>query len=211
MTTKHLKDIEHENVFDNTYENAQARERTQILFDLANKHKGIVIGTGNLSESALGWCTFNADQTSNYSVNSSIPKTLVKHLVKYYAGKSEKDLKDILIRVVETKISPELLPSKNGEIQSTEDLVGPYELNDFYMFHYLRNGFSKEKIQILALRTFAGRYAEDQVIKVLNSFFKRFKQQQFKRTTFPPGPKVGSVSLSPRGDWRFPDELGDNE
>ena len=211
VTTKHLKDIEHENVFDNTYENAQARERTQILFDLANKHKGIVIGTGNLSESALGWCTFNGDQTSNYSVNTSIPKTLVKHLVKYYAAKSEKELKDVLTRVVETKISPELLPSKNGEIQSTEDLVGPYELNDFYMFHYLRNGFSKEKIQILALRTFSDRYDKNQIIQVLNSFFKRFKQQQFKRTTFPPGPKVGSVSLSPRGDWRFPDELGESE
>lgn len=212
VTQKHLKDINHEGVLDNVYENAQARERTKILFDMANKHKGIVLGTGDLSESALGWCTYNGDHMSNYCVNASIPKTLVKHLVKYYAESSEDGLKNVLLRIIATKISPELLPTKNGEIdQSTEDLVGPYALNDFYMFHYLRNGFSKDKIRVLALRTFEGVYPEEQIVSVLNSFFKRFNQQQFKRTTFPPGPKVGSVSLSPRGDWRYPDELGDNE
>lgn len=208
VTKQHLKDIDHENILDNTYENAQARERTQILFDLANKHKGIVVGTGNLSELALGWATFNGDHMSNYGVNGSIPKTLVRHLVQYVANNSSEEKRQVLERVLNTVVSPELLPTNaKGEIeQSTEDILGPYELHDFFLFHYLRNGFPKDKIHFIAKEVFKGKYEEEKIEKTLNTFYKRFYQNQFKRTTLPPGPKVGSVSLSPRGDWRAPDE-----
>lgn len=207
----HFKAIGHdESITDVVYENSQARERTQILFDMANKVSGIVLGTGDLSELALGWCTFNGDQMSSYNVNASIPKTLVKHLVSFYSEQKADtvDLANVLKAIVETKISPELLPvNAQGEIaQETEELIGPYTLHDFYLFHYLRNGFSVEKIKALAHLTFASFYKEEEINKWLEVFMKRFKQNQFKRTTLPPGPKVGSVSLSPRGDWRCPDE-----
>jgi NAD+ synthase (glutamine-hydrolysing) len=207
----HFKDIGHDpNQTDFVYENAQARERTQILFDKANQLKGIVIGTGDLSELCLGWATFNGDHMANYGVNASIPKTLIQHLIRYYKDHktTNKDFQLVLQNVLDTKISPELLPlDKQGDIaQSTEDLVGPYLLHDFFIFHYLRNGFSQEKIQVLANRTFRTGYSPEIIEKWLKVFFTRFKNNQFKRTTLPPGPKVGSVSVSPRGDLRIPDE-----
>lgn len=206
----HFEDIGHsQNQLDVVYENAQARERTQILFDLANKHKGIVIGTGNLSENFLGFCTFSGDQLSNYGVNGSVPKTLVQHLVKYYAeNKSTPSFASLLHQVLETKISPELLPpDKDGNIaQQSEELVGPYLLNDFFIFHYLRNGFTLDKIAELARLTFIDKFDDATIEKWLRVCFTRFKNNQFKRTVMPASPKVGSVSLSPRGDWRMPDE-----
>lgn len=208
---QHFRDIGHDpKNFDVVYENSQARERTQILFDIANQVKGIVIGTGDLSELALGWCTFNADQMANYGVNVSVPKTLVKHLVRWY-GENLTDRKTnaVLTKILDTVISPELLPvGKDGSIQqATEDIVGPYELHDFFLYHWQRNGFGPRKIQALAFVTFAGLYDEAIVTKWLKVFVERFARQQFKRTTLPPGPKIGSVSLSPRGDLRLPDEL----
>ena len=202
----HLKDLGHTAV-DVVYENAQARERTQILFDLANKHKGIVVGTGDLSELALGWCTFNADHMANYGVNVSVPKTLVKHLVGWYAEHAV--TRDVLLRILDTVISPELLPLKadGGIEQSTEDLIGPYVLHDFFLFHHVRNGFSPRKVHALACLAFQGAHPPATVRKWLRVFFQRYYKQQFKRTTLPPGPKVGSVSLSPRGDLRLPDEI----
>jgi NAD+ synthase (glutamine-hydrolysing) len=208
---QHFRDIGHSpKNFDVVYENSQARERTQILFDIANQVKGIVVGTGDLSELALGWCTYNADHMANYGVNVSIPKTLVKHLVRWYGENlTDRKTQAILTKILETVISPELLPAgKNGEIQqATEELVGPYELHDFFLFHWQRNGFGPRKIRALALKTFDGAYDEAVITKWLIMFVERFARQQFKRTTLPPGPKVGSVSLSPRGDLRLPDEL----
>lgn len=207
----HFKDISHDpKKTDFVYENSQARERTQILFDKGNQVGGIVISTGDLSELCLGWTTFNADQMGNYGVNASIPKTLIQHLIRYYKDhKTDHDqFKEVLQNVLDTKISPELLPlDQQGNIeQSTEDLIGPYILHDFFIFHYLRNGFSKDKILLLASLTFKQKYTSEEVDKWLNVFFNRFKKNQFKRTTLPPGPKVGSVSVSPRGDLRIPDE-----
>ena len=207
---QHLKDLSHSGDHDVVFENAQARERTQILFDLANQMSGIVVGTGDLSELALGWCTYNADQMSSYNVNASVPKTLVIYLVRWYAThRADKALSDALFRILDTPISPELVPSDNGSddvAQHTESIIGPYELHDFFIYHYLRNGFSAEKIYVLAQLAFAGKYDAATIKRWLKLFFKRFYMHQFKRTTLPSGPKVGSVSLSPRGDWRMPDE-----
>ncbi len=207
---QHLKDLSHSGDHDVVFENAQARERTQILFDLANQMNGIVVGTGDLSELALGWCTYNADQMSSYNVNASVPKTLVIYLVRWYAThRADKALSDALLRILDTPISPELVPSKDDTddvAQHTESIIGPYELHDFFIYHYLRNGFSAEKIYALSQLAFAGKYDAATIKRWLKLFFKRFYMHQFKRTTLPSGPKVGSVSLSPRGDWRMPDE-----
>lgn len=205
---QHLKDLNHSGDHDVVFENAQARERTQVLFDMANKTGGIVVGTGDLSELALGWCTYNADHMSSYNVNSSVPKTLVKYLCRWYARHRADDaLSDALLRVLDTPISPELVPSDDDDIaQETESIIGPYELHDFFIYHYLRNGFNAAKIYQLTLLSFADKYDAITVKKWLRLFFRRFYTQQFKRSTLPSGPKVGSVSLSPRGDWRMPDE-----
>ena len=204
----HLADIAHDGGADVTFENAQARERTQILFDTANRVGGIVVGTGDLSELALGWCTFNADQTANYNVNAGVPKTLVAYLVRWYARhRAVPALAEVLDRVLETPITPELTPAHDGEIgQRTEDIIGPYELHDFFLFHFLRTGAGARKILALATAAFAPDYERHEVKHWLTVFLTRFFAQQFKRTTLPPGPKVGTVSLSPRGDWRMPDE-----
>ena len=205
---QHLKDITHQGDLDVVYENAQARERTQILFDCANKENGIVVGTGDLSELALGWCTFNADHMSNYNVNVSVPKTMIKYLVQWYAhNKATTKLADVLKRIIDTPISPELIPPKEGEIhQKTEEIIGPYELHDFFIYHFLRYGASPTKIFNLAKLAYSREYSDQEIQKWIRVFFERFFGQQFKRTTLPPGPKIGSVSLSPRGDWRMPDE-----
>lgn len=205
---QHLADIEHPGDADVTFENVQARERTQILFDTANLTGGIVVGTGDLSELALGWCTFNADQMASYNVNAGVPKTLIVYLVRWYARhRAADELRAVLERVLETPITPELVPSEDGEIgQRTEDIIGPYELHDFFLYHFLRNGAGVEKIFALASRAFGGGHPPAEIKRWLAVFFRRFFAQQFKRTTLPPGPKVGTVSLSPRGDWRMPDE-----
>lgn len=207
---QHFKDIGHDiNVHDVTYENSQARERTQILMDIANQTNGLVVGTGDLSELALGWATYNGDHMSMYSVNASIPKTLVQYLVKWVAGHEVKETsKNLLHDIVDTPISPELVPAnENGEIeQKTEDLVGPYELHDFFMFYFLRYGYRPTKIYYLAIRSFRGKYNEETIKKWLYTFFRRFFSQQFKRSCLPDGPKVGSITLSPRGDWRMPSD-----
>lgn len=207
---QHLADLDHGGDFDVVFENAQARERTQILFNYANKVGGIVVGTGDLSELALGWCTFNADHMANYNVNASVPKTLIAYLVRWYAqhrASEHPQLAAVLTRVLDTPISPELIPPQGDEIsQLTESLVGPYELHDYFLFHFLRHGSRPKKIFDLALCSFAGVYTESEITHWLKHFFQRFISQQFKRSTLPPGPKVGSVSLSPRGDWRMPDE-----
>lgn len=192
-----------------TYENAQARERTQILMDVANMYGGIVIGTGDLSELALGWATYNGDHMSMYGVNGSVPKTLVRHMVEWAAAVEENEaLRNALKDVVATPVSPELLPAdESGNIaQKTEDIVGPYELHDFFLYNFVRQGFSPAKILFLAMHAFDGRYDRATVIKWLRIFFRRFFAQQFKRSALPDGPKVGSVSLSPRGDWRMPSD-----
>ncbi len=208
---QHFRDIGHDPArHDRVYENTQARERTQILFDLANQEKGIVVGTGDLSELALGWCTYNADHMANYAVNVSVPKTLVKHLVRWYADhEADAGTKEVLDRILSTEISPELLPpTAAGEVgQSTEKLIGPYVLHDFFLFHHLRNGFRPRKVFALAALAFRGTYAEAEIKKWLKVFLERFYRNQFKRTCLPPGPKVGSVTLSPRGDLRMPDEV----
>lgn len=207
---QHFKDIGHDiNVHDVTYENSQARERTQILMDVANQTCGLVIGTGDLSELALGWATYNGDHMSMYGVNGSIPKTLVKHLVQWVAEKGvEEDSKETLLDIVATPISPELIPAdENGDIaQRTEDLVGPYELHDFFLYYFLRFGFRPSKIYFLATKVFDGMYNDEIIKKWLQIFFRRFFNQQFKRSCLPDGPKVGSVSISPRGDWRMPSD-----
>ena len=206
---QHLQDLSHSGEHDVVFENAQARERTQILFDLANQMSGIVVGTGDLSELALGWCTYNADQMSSYNVNASVPKTLVIYLVRWYAThRADKALSEALLRILDTPISPELVPGNSVDdvAQHTESIIGPYELHDFFIYHYLRNGFDAEKIYVLAQLAFAKKYESAIIKHWLKLFFKRFYMHQFKRTTLPSGPKVGSVSLSPRGDWRMPDE-----
>ena len=208
--TQHLKDIEHPlDKTDTTYENAQARERTQILMDVAGQEGGIVIGTGDLSELALGWCTYNGDHMSMYGVNASIPKTLVRTLVSWAAKEHFADASDVLNDIVDTPISPELLPTdKDGKIaQVTEDLVGPYELHDFFLYQVMRWGFEPEKVLFLAKKAFVGSYGETEIKKWLDTFYRRFFSQQFKRSCMPDGPKVGSVSLSPRGDWRMPSDV----
>lgn len=193
--------------YDITFENSQARERTQILMDVSNKENAIVIGTGDMSELALGWCTYNGDHMSMYGVNASVPKTLVRHLVKWYAGELGGKAEEILLDIVDTPISPELVPSGTDEIsQKTEDVVGPYELHDFFLYHLLRNSFSPRKIYWLALRAFKNRYNAKTILKWMKNFYKRFFTQQFKRSCMPDGPKVGSVCLSPRGDWRMPSD-----
>lgn len=205
----HMRDIEHDaDIHDITYENTQARERTQVLFDLANKHGKLLVGTGDLSELAMGWCTYNGDHMSMYGVNASVPKTLVRYLVDYVASVSEKDTADVLYDILDTPVSPELLPpDENGNIaQKTEENIGPYELHDFFLYNFIRFGFSKEKLIRLALKAFDNKYSEDTVEKWADVFIKRFFISQFKRSCVPDSPKVGSVSLSPRGDWRMPSD-----
>lgn len=195
---------------DVTFENGQARERTQVLMDIANQTGGLVIGTGDLSELALGWCTYNGDHMSNYAVNASIPKTLVRHLVAYLArdnAKKDQALHDVLEDILDTPVSPELLPAVQGEIsQRTEDLVGPYELHDFFLYYMLRWGFPPRKIYRLAVYALGKTYSRDVILKWLKTFYRRFFSQQFKRSCLPDGPKVGSAALSPRGDWRMPSD-----
>lgn len=207
---QHFRDIDHDpSVHDVTYENCQARERTQLLMDVANQKNGLVIGTGDLSELALGWATYNGDHMSMYGVNGSIPKTLVKYLVEWVANHKVDDASRLtLLDIVDTPISPELIPAdENGNIkQKTEDLVGPYELHDFFLYHFLRFGSHPSKVYFLAQKAFAGIYDNATVKKWLYTFCRRFFQQQFKRSCLPDGPKVGSVSLSPRGDWRMPSD-----
>ena len=205
---RHLKDIKHEDgKFDAAYENAQARERTQVIMDVANMNGGLAVGTGDLSELALGWATYNGDHMSMYGVNCTIPKTLVRYLVKYYADKSKGKLKAVLYDILDTPVSPELLPAKNGEItQKTEDIVGPYELHDFYLYHFIRRGYSPEKIRFIAEKTFKGVYNSETVDRWLKVFVRRFFTQQFKRSCSPDGVKVGSVALSPRGDLKMPSD-----
>ena len=192
-----------------TYENSQARERTQILMDLANRVGGMVLGTGDLSELALGWATYNGDHMSMYGVNASVPKTLVRHLTRYFAMTTDDELcRRTLLDIIDTPVSPELLPADSeGKIaQKTEDLVGPYELHDFFLYYILRYGFTTERIRMMAVAAFEGRYSEEVIDKWLAVFVRRFFRQQFKRSCLPDGPKVGSVCLSPRGDWRMPSD-----
>ena len=206
---QHFRDIGHDPEDHSvTYENAQARERTQVLMDIANADGGMVVGTGDMSELALGWATYNGDHMSMYGVNASVPKTLVRHLVHYYADTcGDQVLKDVLYDVLDTPVSPELLPPKDGEIaQKTEDLVGPYELHDFFLYYFLRFGYSPRKIYRIARLAFAGEYEEETILKWLCTFLRRFFTQQFKRSCLPDGPKVGTVALSPRGDWRMPSD-----
>ncbi len=217
---QHFEDIgQDQNIHDVTYENSQARERTQVLMDLANKNNGLVIGTGDLSELALGWCTYNGDHMSMYAVNSSIPKSLVRHLVSYFCDEAKangkNELHDVLDDILKTPVSPELIPPEDGKIsQKTEEIVGPYELHDFILYYVLRRGFSPEKIYYLACKAFLGEkaegsesiYTKEIIFKWLKSFYKRFFSQQFKRSCMPDGAKVGSVNLSPRGDWRMPSD-----
>ncbi|MGN0805741.1 MAG: NAD(+) synthase, partial [Candidatus Coproplasma sp.] len=206
---QHFKDIDQPaEKHDTTYENAQARTRTLILMDIANQTGGLVIGTGDLSELALGWATYNGDHMSMYGVNASVPKTLVKYLVRSEADEVGGELAETLYDVLATEISPELLPpDENGKIsQKTEDLVGPYELHDFYLYNAIRWGFEPEKIKFMAQKAFDGKYSEEVIVKWLKTFYRRFFSQQFKRSCLPDGVKVGSIALSPRGDWRMPSD-----
>lgn len=209
--TQHFEDIgQNPNVYDVTFENSQARERTQVLMDIANKSGGIVIGTGDLSELALGWATYNGDHMSMYGVNGGIPKTLVRHLVRHYADNTDDGkLKEALYDILDTPVSPELIPPKdNGTIaQVTEDIVGPYELHDFFLYYFFRFGFTPEKIKLLAEYTFDGVYSAEVIEKWLKTFCRRFMTQQFKRSCLPDGPKIGSVSLSPRGDLKMASDV----
>lgn len=205
----HFRDIEHEESIHNiTYENGQARERTQILMDLSNKYNGMVIGTGDMSELALGWATYNGDHMSMYGVNASVPKTLVRHLVSYYADTcGDKELSMVLYDILDTPVSPELLPPEEGKIsQKTEDIVGPYELHDFFLYHLLRFGYRPAKIYRMACQAFLGTYDEETILKWQKTFTRRFFSQQFKRSCLPDGPKVGSAAVSPRGDLRMPSD-----
>lgn len=205
----HFRDIGQDaSVHDVTYENSQARERTQILMDIANKEGGMVIGTGDLSELALGWATYNGDHMSMYAVNASVPKTLVRHLVRYYADTcGDAVLKNVLLDVLDTPVSPELLPPEDGKIsQKTEDIVGPYELHDFFLYYMLRQGYPPKKVYRMAQTAFADTYGDDVILKWLKIFYRRFFSQQFKRSCLPDGPKVGSVAVSPRGDLRMPSD-----
>lgn len=206
---QHFSDIGYdENDHSVTYENCQARERTQVLMDMANKENGLVIGTGDMSELALGWATYNGDHMSMYGVNAGVPKTLVRHLVAYYADSCGNDEVSAVLRdVLDTPVSPELLPPENGEIsQRTEDLVGPYELHDYFLYYMLRAGFAPDKIYRIACRSFEGTYDKETILKWLKVFYRRFFAQQFKRSCLPDGPKVGSVAVSPRGDLRMPSD-----
>lgn len=206
---QHFKDIGHDPEDHSvTYENSQARERTQVIMDIANANGGMVIGTGDMSELALGWATYNGDHMSMYGVNASVPKTLVRHLVQYYADTTDdKELQEVLYDVLDTPVSPELLPPKDGKIaQKTEDLVGPYELHDFFLYYFLRFGYAPSKIYRIARYSFAGEYDDETIYKWLRTFCWRFFAQQFKRSCLPDGPKVGTVALSPRGDWRMPSD-----
>ncbi|MBR4755521.1 MAG: NAD(+) synthase, partial [Bacteroidales bacterium] len=214
---QHFKDIGHDpSVMDSTYENAQARERTQILMDTANQENGLVIGTGDLSELALGWCTYNGDHMSMYGVNASVPKTLIKHLVLWaaknvFTSPAEIDgrtASGILVDIVQTPISPELMPADSkGQIkQRTEDLIGPYELHDFFIYNFMRYGYSPSKIYFLACKAFDGAYDRATILKWLKKFYWRFFSQQFKRSCMPDGPKISEVSFSPRGDFRMPSD-----
>ena len=205
---RHLKDIKHvEGVFDTTFENAQARERTQVLMDVANMHNGLVVGTGDLSELALGWATYNGDHMSMYGVNCSIPKTLVRHIVENCASNSKGKLKAVLLDILDTPVCPELLPVENDTIaQKTEDIVGPYILHDFFLYNMLRRGYSPKKLYYVACQTFKGDFKEQTILKWLKIFTRRFFNQQFKRSCLPDGVKVGSVSLSPRGEFEMPSD-----
>lgn len=210
---QHFADIGHdENVYDVTFENAQARERTQVLMDVANQTNGIVIGTGDMSELALGWATYNGDHMSMYGVNAGVPKTLIRHLVEYEMEKTvNENLKKVLEDILNTPVSPELLPPEDGEIsQKTEQFVGPYILHDFFLYYMLLFGFSPSKIFHLAKYTFSGEYSSEEILKWMKVFYRRFFSQQFKRSCVPDGPKVGSVALSPRGDWRMPSDASGN-
>ena len=207
---QHFKDIGHNaDDIDVTYENTQARERTQILMDYANKSGGIVIGTGDLSELALGWCTYNGDHMSMYGLNSSIPKTQIRPLISYYAENCNEKIGDILQDIIDTPVSPELLPpSKSGEIvQKTEDILGPYELHDFFLYHFIKFGTSVEKLQFMAERAFDGVYSQEDIAKTLKMFVKRFFTQQFKRNAVPDGVQANDISLSPRTSWMMPSEV----
>jgi NAD+ synthase (glutamine-hydrolysing) len=207
---QHLSDLGHaEDVYDITYENTQARERTQILFDYANMIGGIVIGTGDMSELALGWCTYNGDHMSNYAVNCGVPKTLVKYIISAYADCTTSLISETLKKVVLLPISPELLPTdESGEIaQKTEESIGKYDLHDFFLYNYIRNGFSRDKIAVLASIAFDGVVSDEEIERTLDTFYTRFRTQQFKRDCIPNGVKIGSVSLSPRGDWRMPSDI----
>jgi NAD+ synthase (glutamine-hydrolysing) len=211
--SQHFEDIgQDSNNHDVTFENCQARERTQILMDKANMHGGIVIGTGDLSELALGWATYNGDHMSMYAVNSSIPKTLVRWLVEYEANRTDGILSSTLKDIFDTPVSPELLPpDEDGKIsQKTEDLVGPYELHDYFLYYMLRFGFSPSKIFRLAQKSFEGDYSSEEIQKWMKKFYWRFFSQQFKRSCMPDGPKVGTVTLSPRGDFRMPSDASVN-
>ena len=205
---QHFKDINHnENIFDITYENSQARERTQILMDLSNKEGAILLGTGDLSEIALGFSTYNGDHMSMYNINSSIPKTLIKHLLKHYYENYpiSDNIKKILIDIINTPISPELLPTDSNDkiLQETENIVGPYELHDFFIYHFMKHNASFNKIEFLALNAFKDIYPNDIIKNSLNIFIKRFFQNQFKRSAMPDGPKITEISLSPRGDFKM--------
>lgn len=208
--TGHFNDIGHDiNMHDLTYENSQARERTQILMDVSGKYGGMVLGTGDLSELALGWCTYNGDHMSMYAVNVSVPKTLVRHLVAYFADETANEhLCEVLLDIIDTPVSPELIPAtSDGKIsQKTEDLVGPYALHDFFIYQTLRYGFTPRKVCLLACKAFEGSYSNETIKHWLKAFYKRFFTQQFKRSCMPDGPKVGSICLSPRGDWRMPSD-----
>ena len=207
---QHFKDIgQKEDCYDVVYENAQARERTQILMDVANQNGGLVIGTGDLSELALGWATYNGDHMSMYGVNASVPKTLVRHIVRYAADTAESEtLKTALCDILDTPVSPELLPAQqDGTIsQKTEDIVGPYDLHDFFLYYMVRFGFSPEKIFRLCEYAFAEEFDRETILRWMKVFYRRFFSQQFKRSCLPDGPKVGTVTLSPRGDWRMPSD-----
>lgn len=204
----HFEDIGHdENNHDVTFENAQARERTQVLMDIANQMNGLVVGTGDLSEVALGWATYNGDHMSMYGVNADVPKTLVRYLVEYFASVMDGDAKKSLLDILDTPVSPELLPAKDGEIaQITEDIVGPYDLHDFFLYYTIRNGYSPKKLYRLAKRAFEEEFDGETILKWMKKFYSRFFTQQFKRSCVPDGPKVGSVALSPRGDLRMPSD-----
>jgi len=210
---EHFKEIGHDpKIHDITYENAQARERTQILMDIANKEGGLVVGTADLSEIALGFSTYNADHMSMYNVNASVPKTLVRYVIKWVASKMEKEVSEILIDIANTPVSPELLPKRDEEIaQKTEEIIGPYELHDFFLYHMIKYGAKPSKILFLAKLAFKKSYDEKTIKKWLKVFIKRFFANQFKRSCMPDGPKVGTISLSPRGDWRMPSDACANE
>jgi NAD+ synthase (glutamine-hydrolysing) len=216
---QHFKDINHNiEKHDVTYENSQARERTQILMDIANQCNGLVVGTGDLSELALGWATYNGDHMSNYGVNASVPKTLIRHIVKWVANSIvDETSRNTLLDIIDTPISPELIPAdEKGNIkQKTEDLVGPYDLHDFFLYHFVRNGFRPSKIYYLAQNAFGNSnvicYSDETIKKWLSTFCRRFFNQQFKRSCMPDGPRVGSISLSPRGAWLMPSDASSTQ